>query len=137
MIHYSSIRAMWFCKEFISKVSIFRIRINIKIILSYSLVYLHISLTNLTMTKIGLKTTIYKNILIIAVIARTIIMIKRPDSMIISNNKVMEDFTISMNQLKTVRFFRFHWRSTRIIKCNEWHTIPWIQWTLQNKRKRV
>ena len=46
------------------------------------------------MTKIGLETTIYKNILIIAVIARTIIMIKRPDSMIISNNKVMEDFTI-------------------------------------------
>ena len=50
------------------------------------------------MTKIGLKTTIYKNILIIAVIARTIIMIKRPDSMIISNNKVMEDFTISITQ---------------------------------------
>ena len=85
-------------KEIIRKVSIFRIRINIKIILSYSLVYLHISLTNLTMTKISLETTIYKNILIIAVIARTIIMIKRPDSMIISNNKVMEDFTISMNE---------------------------------------
>ena len=85
-------------KEIIRKVSIFRIRINIKIILSYSLVYLHISLTNLTMTKISLETTIYKNILIIAVIARTIIMIKRPDSMIISNNKVMEDFTISITQ---------------------------------------
>ena len=85
-------------KEIIRKVSIFRIRINIKIILSYSLVYLHISLTNLTMTKISLETTIYKNILIIAVIARTIIMIQRPDSMIISNNKVMEDFTISMNE---------------------------------------
>ena len=89
---------MWFCKEFICISSIFRIRINVKIILSYSLVYLHISLTNLTMTKISLETTIYKNILIIAVIARTIIMIQRPDSMIISNNKVMEDFTISINQ---------------------------------------
>ena len=59
------------------------------------------------MTKIGLKTTIYKNILIIVVIARTIIMIKRPDSMIISNNKVMEDFTISINQSINLRFFRF------------------------------
>lgn len=47
--------------------------------------------TDLTVTQIGLESSIDKHIIIVIIIARTIIMIQWPNSVIIGNDKILTD----------------------------------------------
>ena len=46
------------------------------------------------MAQIGLEATVNKNVFIIIVIARTIVVVERPDSVVIGNDKVVEDVSM-------------------------------------------
>ena len=91
---YISDRTVRFREEPIDITCILGIRVNVQIVHSYSSRHHSIS-TDLTVTQICLKPSIDQNIIIVVVVARSIIMVQRPDSMVVRNHEVLSNLSTS------------------------------------------
>lgn len=83
-----------FCEELIDITSILGIWINVQIVHRYSSRHHSIS-TDLAVAQICLEPSIDQNIIIVVVVARSIIVIQRPDSMVVRNHEVLSNLSTS------------------------------------------
>lgn len=83
-----------FCEELIDITSILGIWINVQIVHRYSSRHHSIS-TDLAVAQICLKPSIDQNVIIVVVVARSIIVIQRPDSMVVRNHEVLSNLSTS------------------------------------------
>ena len=111
---HSSVRAMGFCEELIDITSILGIWINVQIVHRYSSRHHSIS-TDLTVAQICLKPSIDQNVIIVVVVARSIIMVQRPDSMVVRNHEVLSNLSTSHRICAYQRLLRLCGRLATIV----------------------
>ena len=111
---YSRVRAVRLREELIDITCILGIWVNVQIVHSYSSHHHSIS-TDLAVAQICLKPSIDQNVIIVVVVARSVIMIQRPDCVIVCNHEVLSNFSTSHRICAYQRLLRLCRRLTTVV----------------------